>query len=92
MIATCLNSVYRKPQTSRMKNFEIKFSLKFLAIILFFSCGKAKKTYNPGQVNYTSEHFYMTARSKCKTFQINNFLLLFLVRNKHFLQHHTVKL
>ena len=49
-----------------MKQLQIEFPWKFLAIVLFFSCDTAKKNCKAGEKNNASQHFYVTARRKCK--------------------------
>ena len=58
-----------------MKNLEMKFLWQILAILYLFSRGKGKKICKPGEVNYASQHFYVTARSKCKIFYSSYFEL-----------------
>lgn len=69
-----------------MKNFEIQFSWKFLAMVFLFSCGKTMKICKLGEANDIYQNFYITARSKCDiTFQVKKFLPFNDKRNKNFL-------
>jgi hypothetical protein len=54
-----------------MKELQIKFFSKILAILLLVTRVKSKKICKPGQEDVTSQPFDLTARSECEIFLWN---------------------